>query len=415
MGIGSSKQDTKLYIWGETINVSDEYNKKLLHKLDEIASTYILTMDYTNMKNMYDHEYCNKMIVLVGDIIKEQMTDIEIQYIEQRMQNGNTNLTVDIISHCSPETCYRISKFYVKIGHIYSAIMTTLNPKYEYIDPVTNEKVTKTLKQKEEIPKNVEVKQINEGLCQDRIQLLMGNLGDCNQNKTILTEEAGVPELMPLYYDAGYDPVTGEFTTMTEKTQKQYFKDLKDFYTVFTQNDIMPPTITKFSDIDLNNYRSVFCSNSKIQEEEIIQTKGGQQLLKKYAHNLRNMIQGVFHQQKRLIRIIDHLFLYKEEEKTYVIHPKLTEKQLDQLILDTRHIIVELYLDCEENFIRGAQIYEAIVENMLLQTTKNQINTLQVIEEKAFAPALVGDFIASTQSTIIPNISKTINMFTSSV
>jgi hypothetical protein len=62
----------------------------------------------------------------------------------------------------------------------------------------------------------------------------------------------------------------------------------------------------------------------------------------------------------------------------------LTEDKLHTLIEECRENIVDLYIHCEEDFIEGINIYEAIIEDILFKTTKNQITTLQDILEKIY-------------------------------
>jgi hypothetical protein len=57
---------------------------------------------------------------------------------------------------------------------------------------------------------------------------------------------------------------------------------------------------------------------------------------------------------------------------------------LQKLIEECRENIVDLYIHCEEDFIEGINIYEAIVEDILFKTTKNQLNSLQDILEKMY-------------------------------
>lgn len=43
---------------------------------------------------------------------------------------------------------------------------------------------------------------------------------------------------------------------------------------------------------------------------------------------------------------------------------------------------MELYVKCETDYVNGMKIYEAIVESKILETTKNQIQSLQKESEK---------------------------------
>jgi fructose-specific phosphotransferase system component IIB len=59
-----------------------------------------------------------------------------------------------------------------------------------------------------------------------------------------------------------------------------------------------------------------------------------------------------------------------------VINSGLTETELQELIESARAIIIDLYISCEEDYVKGIKIYESIVEHNILQTTQSQIETL---------------------------------------
>ena len=61
------------------------------------------------------------------------------------------------------------------------------------------------------------------------------------------------------------------------------------------------------------------------------------------------------------------------------------------MIDKTRNILVELYIGCEEDFIKGLQIFEQIVENQIKQTSDIQISNLkkslkETLEETDLSP-----------------------------
>ena len=59
-----------------------------------------------------------------------------------------------------------------------------------------------------------------------------------------------------------------------------------------------------------------------------------------------------------------------------VINSGLTETELQELIESARAIIIDLYISCEEDYVKGIKIYESIVEHNILKTTQSQIETL---------------------------------------
>jgi hypothetical protein len=223
------------------------------------------------------------------------------------------------------------------------------------------------------------------------------NLNKKGKVKT-LDEEIGIPELMDLYYDDGYDYKTGKFNRMSEETEKQFKNDLKNFYINFTSDYNVPESVTKFSDIKLRDYnKETFCTKSNNTEqssssegEKYIEISTTNSLYVKYAENLKKMIESVNKKQQQLTSIIDNLFVYvydsnktEEQQKNEVIriNPDLTEESLQNVVVECRNYIKDLYLTCEKDFSEGIKIYEAIVESRILDTTVKQIDKLEKISD----------------------------------
>ena len=91
------------------------------------------------------------------------------------------------------------------------------------------------MENRDEIPDDIEPVIQTNSLCSQKINILSGK--HHYKSKNDLTQEQGIPELINLYYDTDYDPVTGEFNGMTEHSKKLYDHDLKLFYKSFTQQD----------------------------------------------------------------------------------------------------------------------------------------------------------------------------------
>jgi len=377
----------------------------LIDTLDFIACNYIFTMNYENMKKLHDKTYCDKLVVLTSEIINKYYSELEVKQLSDRIRFGQdfqtkpTNeklfyYTKDELPENKQSNCNQIAKFYVKIGHLFSAILTTISPEYVYKDPKTGQIIKKTLQQKNEIPLGVQPNLVSNSLCNQRLYILMNKQSSVIQSNN-LSQENGIPELMNLYLDSDYDFSTGLFTSMSKETQKKYNKDLNDFYTSFTQEEIMPDYIKSFSDIKLIHKKDIF-DKYDISEENITNLSN-QTLMQKYADNIKNMIQRIDSIQQKFLSILNQVFTIENENSTFIDlthdlsknHPVrishlLTEDKLQKLIEECRENIVDLYIHCEEDFIEGINIYEAIIEDILFKTTTNQITSLQDILEKIY-------------------------------
>ena len=404
--------------------------KNFYEIMDYIATYYILTMDFKSLSKLAEKEYCDNLVVLTSDIIKRYFNDMEITYLAQRIKNGvevndltkenviffNKNQLDSLdISNDTQKTikkkrvCIGIAKFYVKIAHIFAAIVTTVNPIYTYKNE-NGETVKTGLMEKDTIPKNSNRKLFKLNICDNRIRALQNDeeLDEATGNVTIhpticdfnvnkdgqiknLGDEPGIPELMTLYLDDNYDYSTGTFTGMSDDTKKLFQKDLKTFYTAFTGNDVMPPNITKFSDIKLRNYDNrKGCQGDLPVFQNKYVTNKNDKLFMEYAKNTKKMIQTAADNQTKLLSVINELFTYVIDpyngKKKIRIHPNLTEASLQKNVEKTRKYIIDLYVKCELDYVNGIKLYEAIVESKILYTTEKQITTLKkeakkIIEE----------------------------------
>jgi len=301
--------------------------------------------------------------------------------------------------------CIGIAKYYVKIAHVFAAIVTTISPVFRYKDAESGKMVETGFLEKDKIPKNVPRNLYKLNICDNRINSLKRGrkyvkAGDknaviypkiCsfNYNKNgvlkTLSDEPGIKELAQLYYDDKYNYTDGTFSGMSTETEAQYYSDLKQFYTAFTGEEFMPPTIRTFSDIKLRDYNTK--PGCKLEKGErtplynkIYSVSRDDELFKEYGSNIKSMIQDAANKQQELLSVIDKLFYIEsgqDNTSKVRIHPKLTDETLNMVVAKTRKIIMELYIKCESDYVNGLKIYEAIVESKIRQTTQNQIITLQ--------------------------------------
>ena len=212
------------------------------------------------------------------------------------------------------------------------------------------------------------------------------NISDKGETKS-LEDEPGIPELKQLYFDDNYDFQTGKFVGMSKETQQKFMEDLSIFYKIFTGNNDVPPNITSFSDIKLKDYhKSQQCQGDNPVFKTNIQINTSNKLFRQYAENLKNMINDANKNQEALLEIINEIFVYmidpQTNKKQIRINPELTEMKLQKIVERTRELIVKLYLKCEIDFANGIKLYEAIVEEKILETAQKQIENLNKLSEK---------------------------------
>ena len=453
-----------------------EYTNKdrtLPEVINFIATNYILTQNYQDMINLNNIDYCDKLIILTSDIISKNLNYLDIKYLSQRLKHGEeiNEMSKNNIIYMNKQNienfdlknktnkkrmCIGIAKFYIKIAHLFAAIVTTINPTYTFKD-LSGNIIVSRLDERHNISElNLNNVEINlNTLCNRRINALLNNQNynvsneeeitiqpqvcNININDKKLGNESGIPELEYLYYDK-YNYDKGVFggrmfmkDNMSEKMYKEYQNDLLIFYKKFTGNDNIPfiekeldgkiqkvPSITKFSQIPLKSYdKTKGCLDGGIFTKQINGTLK-EKLFSDYANHIKSMIQKTEISHNKLLEIIDKIFVIKLDSeiienidvntekynKKVNINPKLTDETLQEIIDETRKIILNLYLNCEEDFNKGLEIFEAIVENQIIMTSKEQINELQKLTEKAVSGISSDAVVKLTQDDIINSSKK---------
>lgn len=402
-------------------NENDLSPKTISQHVDYIATHYILTMNFQSLRKLYEKEYCDKLVLLTADILEKHFTPLEITYLAQRTKNGTeiNELKTEKFAFFNEDklkkmdiqnplkkkrVCIGIAKFYIKIAHIFAAIVTTINPVYIYKD-INGNVVKSGLYDKHKIPTNAPRQIYKLNICENRINSLTRgtDVNDTTSGDTIsinpkvcdmnapgktLMDEPGIPELMELYYDDEYDYTTGKFSGMSQETRKDYEEDLRIFYNTFTNNNVssLPENIKNFKDIKLTDYKS----QSKCQgTQPALNTKVVGSLTNKlfadYAKNVREMVKNANENQETLLSVINQLFVYTVNPKTLKkeihIHPDLNEENIHKIVLETRAVIMRLYLTCEQDYLKGIKIYEAIIDEKMLETTQKQIENLNKLSD----------------------------------
>ena len=483
---------------------------KAVNILDILATKYILTQNFQDMKKLGDKEYCNKLVILTSDIIKKFLKEKEITYIAQRIIDGvpvNTKkkssviyLSTNKLKHQSqqnspkeykrriynPDGSYRevvqpgvfssqntkkkektllteldvqnprekdsmckgIAKFYIKIAHLFAAILKAVNPIYKY------DGHEMSIMNKSKIPKGTRVKLAEVNLCNRRIKTLKAEsieqgkikvrVNNCHLNRKVtvkqlhenilddldldygeevikdktLGQEIGVPELEKLYYDI-YDFGTGKYSAMSKKSRAAYNQDLKIFYKTFTGKSNYSSWNAsgkkKFSNIPLIAYHDTEqCKDSNSAWQQSYEGSSSNPLFVKFADNVKNMLKNTKTNQQQLLAILDKLFVWVEtpskfastdsslESKMVTINPKLTSESLQSLVEKTRELIIKIYLQCEREYQDGLKLFEAIVGERML---KNSIAKKESLEAQ-LENVVVGQDDPELEKIVQQNVNK---------
>lgn len=379
--------------------------KKIIERL---YTDYILTNNFKELQNLNRIEYCNDLVVLTSKVMENNLSNLEIEYLAQHLQ-GNKEVNymkkdkvyyvpkrkisrIDVRNKTHKKRlCSGIAKFYIKVAHIYAAIATTVIPSSNDLgrSNMCNERV-KALK-----------KNSTRLLVDGRVNVFPSF---CGMKGEVIGDESGVRELEELYYD-DYDFTSGKFVGMTKKSRKDYERDVKIFYKTFTGKKC-PSDIKTFAQVPLRDYRqhslchvdvdvdvdnnldnntSQTDSESSPNERETVSRarKLKDRLMIKYANHIQEMLKSAENKRNKLIAIIDKLFVYDTipdqvtGKNEIIVNPALNMNMLDEIVRITRKHISELYVDCEKNFAKGLDIFEAIVQTQMMQTSQKQIQILE--------------------------------------
>jgi len=372
---------------------SDGYTSDdLINKINKIATEYIIKQNYSDMKQILDKNKYDEILDLVTTILSKNIKTDDIDVLvsalySSELDSRNTHL----------KKCRKIAVFYLKITHLFDSIMMTINPHREITSDV-----------KLDDAKVDDIKHVN--TCTRRLNALINaniKLGKPNEinikspachinsESHTLLEEDGIPELETLYYDE-YDFDSETFNKMSEKMKNEYKKDVELFYNVFsatatatakadTESKAERFSDIKISDIITRDYDSICNSTDEyvyINRKKKAYRMEKERLFKDYAFNIKNMTKFIHKREQDLLYILNQVFKKDERNNEYNISKTIHSNTLDKLIDDARRTIVGFYSKCEEFYVDGVQIYDAIVQNQLKYTTIKQIQNSNVLLEK---------------------------------
>lgn len=404
-----------------TTNVTD-----FLIKIDNLAAKFITSSTISKNEKISDLYFCDDLVIMTADTISNKLTAMDIEYLKQRTEKGVVidDMTTDKVIFFKKSqkdnldiknktqkrrACNGIAKFYVKIAQLYAAILKTVNPVYKYKD---NYGVEHTVSNKSKVPSNVNYTLTQINLCNKRINaLLNGQDYMVDINKEILVQpdicninlndgkemnllnEEGMVEFGELFKDV-YNYDIGKFDKMSDKTKELYKKSLTAFYNAYTGNTgNLPDNVKKFSDIKLRQFnKSDECKKDGSFKKKFKGTLG-EELFEKYALHLKDMYLKVNNKQEEIVNILKEVFsiINTEKGEKVIINPKLVYKSLDELIKKTQELITSLYVTCEEDFLKGLEIFQEIV---LYHNNKVAIKKQENIK-KDFEATLSGEDISN--------------------
>jgi hypothetical protein len=264
--------------------------------VDRIATKFILTKDFTRVKDLTTDGACSELVVMTSDLIAKYLDDATIEYMTQHL--GSDGQVTDKTTQErllffnrtaaqgeSPamgvqdrtrktRMCVGIAQFYVRIFNLFAAITTTVNPQLAWTDKSTGRRKVVSMLDKASIPAGADARPTSSTICGSRISALFGTdvsgansapgvitirPGICSLNEKSgnvhpsLYDEPGMPELAQLYNDR-YNYSTGKFDKRSSAAEAAYLADVQAMYKVFMGVTTANPAIRSFKDILLRQY-----------------------------------------------------------------------------------------------------------------------------------------------------------------
>ena len=190
-----------------------------------------------------------------------------------------------------------------------------------------------------------------------------------------LADEPGILSLENLYKDVMKIETVGTqlkgVFVMSEKSKKQYKKDLMEFYNAFVPNGKDASNIEKFSDIKLTDFTKTKECNDESDNNIKVKWRDGlkgdsskkeDSLFVKYGNHFQTMIKNVKDRENELLLLLQQLFDFDLEKDVPIkIKGDLTEDKLNnEIMVNIKKTIKKMYIGCEVDFQRGIQIYNQI-------------------------------------------------------
>jgi hypothetical protein len=411
MGNNSSTVKDKLS-WQNMNSTSEDIkkladsNSKFLSKLNDIATNYILGQNFQDMIRLTNSKYCDDLVIITSKLLKKSYSPQDIHYAYQKIFNKSVDIRVDkeeeqnsplvlnkreavlggiMSAEQKKKMCIDIAKYYVKIAHLFAAIITTLNPVFSWRSSASSSrallrphvveekkedvKFTSTLEDKHyisEMAQDIKVENLN--FCNSRISDLIDmeeitnlidgkniipdgaegvstikiktNLCSTNLNnntegysrKKTVYDLPGFAELSRLYYDR-YNASKGRFDRMSSDSEKEKKRNIALLYTLFTGDKNPPKDIKSFKDIPLHSFfDDAECENMDSIFNKTYMGTTKDKLFVDYVDMVKKMIYNSNMIRNSLLEIIDKIFILNNE--SYDIQAAVNEETKEKYIID---------------------------------------------------------------------------------
>ena len=446
-------------------------NLELRRRIDYIAKNFIFDSDFTDMTKLGNEKYCNRLMKNVSEIFKKNKNSVDIVLLRQKLYEikknkndldtfveedssfartldkpiipvprVNANDNKDDNDKLSPriqierpqqqsqsqesirtggdknihnikKKCNEIAKFYVLFAHLFSCIVSTINPSFE-IDASSSSSSDKKsagsldfCSSRLNLLINDELIKNSEGDVRIKTNVCKTNLSESG-TALRLVDLPGIKALLKLFKNSGddskedlkylYEALTGEKAPddiNIEHPLRIFNEDVECSGSGSSSsrsrsesrggafNDYQDDSY-RYKDRDERDIRNLNVDvRTGIYLTGVIGNPTKEKLFSDYIKNIKIMIQKSEKNRSLLLKILSEMFTYTydsdDEISGVIINPSLTFKDLQSLVRRTRKIIIKLYTECEEDYNEGLDIFFALIQEKILSKLTLQDDTLR--------------------------------------
>ena len=437
--------------------ISAESNMELRKHVDAAVTNVILDSNFTDLLNLENEKYCNRLVIIAATAFQQNKDTVSLKLLRNMLDKAREKNVDDRANtsekHHNKKTprvqnvkkkCIQISKFYVLFAHLFSCIISTINPSFKIESIESNKENTSSKEEKEKETRGVHSG--GEGkssldFCSSRIDALVNS----ELNETSDGDLLAKPNVCKTNVSKSGEPL--RFTDLPGmKALQELYSDVNDgskmekedaryLYPAFTGMNA-PDNIRRLDQIPLEiytNYRECqkggynggetteeaakreerrdkerrefeknqmfYRDNKKNQEENIrtgIYLNGvvgslKERLFSEYVQHIKEMIKRAESNRSILLEILSEMFVYTYDGAGnidgVIINPSLTYTKLQSLVVRTRRIVIKLYTDCEEDYKTGLDIFFAMVQEKIILKLSVQEEVLKKqLEDVIYGP-----------------------------
>ena len=352
--------------------ISAESNMELRKHVDAAVTKVILDSNFTDLTTLANEKNCNRLVKIAATVFQQNKDTVDLELLRQMLYNQRHEKNVDVQVNTSEKhhnkkvktpriknvqkKCIQISKFYVLFAHLFSCIISTMNPSFK----IESNKTEKTYSKEEKESPSLD-------FCTSRIDALVN--GELNENSN---------------GDLVVKPNVCK-TNVSKSGAPLRFIDLPG----------MKALQQLYQGTNLYNERD----HKKNQEENArtgIYLNGivgslKERLFSEYVQHIKEMIQRAESNRSILLEILSEMFVYTYDDggniDGVIISPSLTYSKLQSLVVRTRRVIIKLYTDCEEDYKTGLDIFFAMVQEKIAMKLSVQESYLKKqLEDVMYGP-----------------------------